>query len=76
MAETDPEGLADHLEDEAQDLEHRNRELGQETADVSQEWERKRSDPAGPGAQPPAEDEGGAPPTGAPTGKGDDEDSA
>ena len=74
MAETDPEGLADRLEDEAQGLEQRNQELGQQTEDVSQEWERKRSDPAVPGAPPPAEDEDGAPPTGAPSGKGDDED--
>ena len=73
MAETDPEGLTNRLEDEAQDLEQRNQELGQQAEDVSQEWERKRSDPAVPGAQPPAEDEDGAPPTGAPSGKGDED---
>ena len=76
MGETDPEGLADRLEDEAHDLEHRNQELGQQTEDVAQEWERKRSDPAVPGAPPPVEDEDRAPPTGAPTGKGDDQDGA
>ncbi len=74
MAETDPEGLADHLEDEADDLEHRSQELGQQTEDVSQEWESKRADPNVPGAPPPTEDEDGAPPTGAPSGKGDAED--
>ena len=75
MAETDPEGLADRLEHEADDLEHRSEALGQQTKDVSQEWERKRSDPAVPGAPPPEEEDEdeGAPPTGAPSGKGDDE---
>ena len=73
MAETDPEGLANHLEDEVDDLEQRSQELGQQTEDVSQEWERKRSDPAVPGAPPPADEEDGAPPTGAPSGKGDDD---
>ena len=73
MAETDPEGIADRLEDQADDLEQRSEELGEQTRDVSQEWERKRSDPAVPGAPPPAEEGDGAPPTGAPSGKGDDE---
>lgn len=72
MAETDPEGLAERLEDKADDLEQRSEELGERTQDVSQEWERKRSDPAVPGAPPPPEDDEGAPPTGAPSGKGDD----
>ena len=76
MAETDPGKLADHLEEEADDLEQRSEKLEQETKDVAQEWERKRSDPNVPGAPPRDEDEQDAPPTGAPSGKGDDEGSA
>ena len=57
MAETDPEELADHLEDEADDLERHSEELGQKTEDVSQDWERKRSDPGVPGAPPPSSEE-------------------
>jgi hypothetical protein len=74
MAETDPGQLADHLEDEADDLEQRSRELAQDTDDAAQDWQRKRSDPNVPGAPEPTEDEPDAPPTGAPSGKGDDED--
>jgi len=73
MAEKDPGKLADHLEEEADDLEQRSEKLKEQTKDVAQEWERKRSDPNVPGAQPRAEDEQDAPPTGAPSGKGDDE---
>jgi hypothetical protein len=73
MAETDPGKLADHLEDEADDLEQRSEKLGEQTDDVAQEWERKRSDPSVPGAQPREEDEEDAPPTGAPSGKGDED---
>jgi hypothetical protein len=57
MAETDPEELADHLEEEADDLERHSDELGRRTEDVSQDWQRKRSDPGVPGAPPP-DDEG------------------
>lgn len=56
MAETDPEKLADKLEQDADDLEQRSDELESRTEDVSQEWERKRADPGVPGAQPPAGD--------------------
>ena len=73
MAEKDPGKLADHLEEEADDLKQRSEKLKEQTKDVAQEWERKRSDPNVPGAQPRAEDEQDAPPTGAPSGKGDDE---
>ena len=73
MAETDPGKLADHLEDEADDLEQRSEKLEQQTKDVAQEWERKRSDQSVPGAPPRAEDEEEAPPTGAPSGKGDED---
>jgi hypothetical protein len=57
MNETDPEALADHLEEEADELEQRSEELGERTDEVAQDWERKRSDPGVPGAQPPTEDE-------------------
>ena len=67
MAERDPQDLADHLEQEADDLERHNR-------DLAQEWERKRADPGVPGAPPPASEDEEEPPTGAPTGKGGDED--
>jgi hypothetical protein len=73
MVEKDAGKLADHLEQEADGLEQRSEQLKEQTKDVAQEWERKRSDPNVPGAQPRAEDEQDAPPTGAPSGKGDDE---
>jgi hypothetical protein len=74
MAERNPEELADRLESEADDMEQRSRKLGEETRDVAQEWERKRSDPSVPGAPPPPGEEGEEPtPTGAPTDKGDDD---
>lgn len=74
MAETDPEKLADHFEEEADDLEQRSKKLEDETEDVAQDWERKRSDENVPGAPPPTEDDDDAPPTGAPSGKGDEGD--
>ena len=73
MAETDPEKLADHLEDEADDLEQHSKKLEKDTDEAAQEWERKRSDPNVPGAPEPSEDEQDAPPTGAPSGKGDED---
>lgn len=75
MAETDPGKLADHLEDEADDLEQRSEQLKEQTQDVAQDWERKRSDPGVPGAPPPeGEGDDDGPPTGAPSGKGGEED--
>lgn len=53
----DPESLADELEDEADRLEQRSKELGEDISDVKQDWERKRSDEAVPGANPSAEGE-------------------
>jgi len=73
MAETDPEKLADHLDEEADKLEQRSDELEEQTKDVAQDWEHKRADPGVPGAPPRDEDEEGAPPTGAPSGKGDED---
>ena len=74
MPEKDPGKLADHLEQEADDLEQRSEKLGAETENVAQDWERKRADPKVPGARPRDEDEPDAPPTGAPSGKGDEAD--
>jgi hypothetical protein len=51
----DPGSLADELEQEADELERRSQELGEKVSDVKQDWERKRSDEAVPGADPPAE---------------------
>jgi hypothetical protein len=73
MAEKDPDKLADELEDEADELERRSQKLKEETEDVAQDWERKRSDEGVPGAPPPPDEEGDVPPTGAPSGKGDDD---
>jgi hypothetical protein len=74
MTDTDPGKLADNLEDEADELEQRSRKLGEQTDDAAQDWERKRSDPSVPGAPPPVEGEDNEPPTGAPSGKGEDAD--
>jgi hypothetical protein len=73
MAETDPEGLAEELEEKADDMEAASDRLERETEDVAQDWERKRADASVPGAPPPSEEEQDEPPTGAPSGKGDDE---
>jgi hypothetical protein len=75
MTETDPGKLADHLEDEADDLEQRSRKLGEQTDDAAQDWERKRVAPNVPGAPPPSghdEVQDKPTPTGAPTDKGGD----
>ena len=57
MMETDSRDLANRLDQEADELEHRNQELGQRTADVAQEWESKRRDPNVPGAPPDDDDD-------------------
>jgi hypothetical protein len=51
----DPGALADEMEEEASRLQHRSEELGEEVSDVRKDWERKRSDAAVPGANPPSE---------------------
>jgi predicted nucleic acid-binding Zn-ribbon protein len=57
MAETDPDRMADELEQEADELKRRSEELEEQTENVSREWERKRSDPNVPGAPPPDDSE-------------------
>ena len=52
----DPGALADEMEGEADRLEDRSKELGEDVDEVRKDWERKRSDQAVPGA-PPADGE-------------------
>jgi hypothetical protein len=47
--------LADELEQRADRLQSENDELGDKIGDVREDWERKRSDPGVPGAQPEVE---------------------
>jgi len=72
MSETDPDALADELEQKADDMQRASERLEGETKDVAQDWQRKREDESVPGAPPTTQDESGEPPTGAPSGKGDD----
>ena len=53
----DPEALADEMEQQADRLEDRSKKLGENVDDVRKDWERKRSDQAVPGANPPADGE-------------------
>jgi hypothetical protein len=53
----DPDTLADEMEQEADRLEERSKDLGENVDDVRKDWERKRSDQNVPGANPPAEGE-------------------
>ena len=47
------------MEREADRLENRSKELGEEVDGVRQDWERKRSDQAVPGANPPTGSDSG-----------------
>ena len=51
----DPGALADEMEEEADRLEQRSKQFGEDVDDVRKDWERKRSDQGVPGANPPAE---------------------
>jgi hypothetical protein len=53
VSEKDPHELADRYEQEAGELERRNKDLAQEVREVGADWERKRGDDEVPGAQPP-----------------------
>jgi hypothetical protein len=53
----DPGALTDEMEDEADRLEDRSKQLGEDVDDVRKDWEQKRSDQGVPGANPPAEGE-------------------
>jgi hypothetical protein len=52
MSETDPDELARQLEREGDELEERSDKLEGGVEETRQEWERKRSDPGVPGANP------------------------
>jgi hypothetical protein len=52
----DYEGLADHLDKEADQLEQENKQLGEHIGEVRDDWERKRADEGVPGAPPRVED--------------------
>ena len=57
MSEREQYGtLADELEEHAKALDDRNEQLGEQIADVHDEWERKRADGAVPGATPDWDD--------------------
>ena len=53
----DPGALADKMEKEADRLEDRSNELGEDVDNVRKDWEQKRSDQGVPGANPPADGE-------------------
>jgi hypothetical protein len=60
--DTDPDQLADELDEQGDELEARSEHLEEKVIEVQREWDRKRSDPNVPGANPPedeAEDDGG-----------------
>jgi hypothetical protein len=55
MSETDPDELAQQLEREGDELEERSDKLEGGAQEARQDWERKRSDPGVPGANPQEE---------------------
>lgn len=64
--EQDPDRLAEQVEREADELEHRGDEVGDGIDAARRDWERKQEDDGVPGAVPdpegreePAEDDGG-----------------
>jgi hypothetical protein len=64
----DHESLADQLDKEADQLERRSEELGDEVDQARQDWQGKRADQGVPGAVPP-EDETSAEGNDAPPGR-------
>jgi predicted nuclease with TOPRIM domain len=56
MTESDPQELADQLEQETARLQDEIERLGDEVSSTREDWEQKRSDAAVPGA-PPADDQ-------------------
>jgi septal ring factor EnvC (AmiA/AmiB activator) len=55
--DSEPQHRADELQREADSLERHGDEVEEHIASARDQWERKRSDDAVPGAQPPLEDE-------------------
>jgi hypothetical protein len=66
---TEHEQQADRLDDEAEEMQKRSEQLGDEISDVREDWERKKADDSVPGAQNP---ESGLPPEANVTTQGDD----
>ena len=62
MEREDHEGLSDELEREADHLEDKVKELGDDIAETRSDWEAKNKDPAVPGAREGEEDSGPPPP--------------
>jgi hypothetical protein len=52
---------ADAMEDQADDMEQRSSELADDVSAARGDWERKRRDPAVPGAPEPEQDTGDSP---------------
>ena len=52
---------ADAMEDQADAMEERSSELADDVSGACDDWERKRRDPAVPGAPEPEEDTGDSP---------------
>ena len=57
MTEQDPHELAQHLEQEADDLERQGSEVEGSIKETRDDWEQKRRDESVPGAPPPEEGE-------------------
>jgi hypothetical protein len=55
--EEDPDRRADELDQQADELQERSEHLEERVMEVQREWDRKRSDPSVPGANPPAQEE-------------------
>jgi hypothetical protein len=53
---SDHEKLADELDRERKDMEHRAEKLESEIEDTRDEWRRRQNDPSVPGAEPREED--------------------
>jgi hypothetical protein len=63
-----PDALAEKMEGEAQRLEERSHDLGQDIQETRQDWERKQADPGVPGAVgDPGHGDAGAAPADTPT---------
>ena len=57
----DPERLADKLDADADDLHEKSEKLEDEISDTRRDWQAKRRDPGVPGAEPPSDEDDGAP---------------
>jgi hypothetical protein len=58
-SDADPAELEQQRQREADKLQRGSNELGQDVEEVSQDWDRKRSDEGVPGAQPHAGEDSG-----------------